>query len=450
MDRLGGGANFKTFFSQYLNLKEFQHRIIDHVHQKTSSPAVRDLVSNETLQIFLTNGPSRTIPATFEKAPGAFELSAAPLLLQRVLPMPTQPQLEALGFISENTPYPGNYFLAHLNPCRIDSLGPYGAGTLYAGDGVVIQSSLNSTGFPTDCIATLRYPYSSFAYGNMTFLWSRVESAATSPNANLFEPDARAAHGQSDPNESPYYVEYGRININFTSSGQLFHYYAPQHVVLDENSVFFNIVLRSTENPVTLYAVRRLKIESYQTDFSIDITPMQPNVHRGTPASHGFFANKHKPVDFSCAEIDRSSVTSGTRSVLTVVYSGTFDSTSSMMTYYTPGYDLQGPAPSQPPVCSVEHASVPHSNQSLPQCSDYYRLALYRQHTNSTAFRDFSTYAGKGFLISNPGYYVGCVSAQEYQVTGNARLQRLDGFVTSRFENKGTKDRGVCSSHAAE
>ena len=128
----------------------------------------------------------------------------------------------------------------------------------------------------------------------------------------MFEPDARAAHGQSDPNESPYYVEYGRININFTSSGQLVHYYAPQHVVLDENSVSFNIVLLSTENPVTLYAVRRLKIESYQTDFSIEITPMQPNVHRGTSASHGFFANKHKPVDFSCAEIDRSSVTSGT------------------------------------------------------------------------------------------------------------------------------------------
>ena len=120
--QLRGGANFKTFFSQYLNLKEFQHRIIDHVHQKTSSPAVLDLVSNETLQacfsssiiksriasihcislflqIFLTNGPSRTIPATFDNAPGAFELSAAPLLLQRVLPMPTQPQLEALGTV---------------------------------------------------------------------------------------------------------------------------------------------------------------------------------------------------------------------------------------------------------------------------------------------------------------------------------------------------------------
>ncbi len=43
------------------------------------------------------------------------------------------------------------------------------AGTLYAGDGVVIQSSQNqSTGFPTDCIAILRYPRSSFAYGNMS------------------------------------------------------------------------------------------------------------------------------------------------------------------------------------------------------------------------------------------------------------------------------------------
>ena len=141
----------------------------------------------------------------------------------------------------------------------------------------------------------------------------------------------------------------------------------------------------------------------------------------------------------------------GTRSVLTVVYSGTFDSTSSMMTYYTPGYDLQGPAPSQPSVCSIEpeHTSVPNSNQVLSQCSDYYRLALYRQHTNSTAFREFSTYAGKGFLISNPGYYIGCVSALEYQVPGNARLQRVDGFVTARFENKGSKE-GICSNHVAE
>ncbi len=113
---------FETFFSQYSNVKEIQHRVIDLVHQKASSPAVRDLVSNETLQacfsssiikshivsihciplflqIFLTTGPSRTIPATFEKAPDAFELSAAPLLLQRILPMPTQPQLEALGML---------------------------------------------------------------------------------------------------------------------------------------------------------------------------------------------------------------------------------------------------------------------------------------------------------------------------------------------------------------
>ena len=128
----------------------------------------------------------------------------------------------------------------------------------------------------------------------------------------MFEPDARAAHGQSDPNESLYFVEYGRITVNVTNNGSIIHNYAPQHVHVNEQEVSLDIVLLSAENPLTLYAVRRLKIESYQNDFSILITPMQPNVQRGTPASHGFFANKHMPVDFTCAEIDRSSVTNGT------------------------------------------------------------------------------------------------------------------------------------------
>jgi hypothetical protein len=97
------------------------------------------------LQLFFTNGLSQTIPATHQNAPGALELelSAAPLLLQRIVPMPSQSQLEALGtlllmaaatsfdsscsgFLRPNASRSGNF--AHLNQCRIDSLGPFGAG----------------------------------------------------------------------------------------------------------------------------------------------------------------------------------------------------------------------------------------------------------------------------------------------------------------------------------
>ena len=136
--------------------------------------------------------------------------------------------------------------------------------------------------------------------------------------------------------------------------------------------------------------------------------------------------------------------------MLTVVSPGIADMTSSMMTYYTPSYDL-GPAPSQPSLCSIEqtHGPEAHSNQSLPQCSDYYRLALHRQYTNSTEFRDFPTAVGRAFLISNPGYYVGCVSAQEYHVPGNARLQKLDGVVSARLQQKDVKDRNTCPSGSA-
>ena len=136
--------------------------------------------------------------------------------------------------------------------------------------------------------------------------------------------------------------------------------------------------------------------------------------------------------------------------MLTIVSHGIIDMTSSMMTYYTPSYDL-GHAPSQPPLCSIEQAHGPdaQSNHSLPQCSDYYRLALHRQYTNSTEFREFPTSLGRAFLISNPGYYVGCVSAQEYHVPGNARLQRLDGVVRAGVQKKNVVDMSTCSRGSA-
>jgi hypothetical protein len=134
---------------------------------------------------------------------------------------------------------------------------------------------------------------------------------------------------------------------------------------------------------------------------------------------------------------------------VTIVASGTFDSTSSMMSYYTPGYDLFGPAPLQPPLCSESVTFQSQSNESLPHCSDYYNFALYRQHTNSQMFHDFSASAGHAFLISDSGYYVGCVSAHQYHGPGNAKLQKLDGVVTARFQKKDMKERGTCAGGSA-
>jgi len=143
---------FDSFFDDQVNLNHLTNLAVNIFHQKMPyNPTMRNLVSSESLQIFLFN--SSSIPAVHQNAPGAFEFSAAPLLLQRILPIPTRPQLEALGFLRPSTP-PANTFGA-IDQCRIDSVGPFKAGTLYAGDGVVIQRPLMLT---LPCASTLRYP----------------------------------------------------------------------------------------------------------------------------------------------------------------------------------------------------------------------------------------------------------------------------------------------------
>jgi hypothetical protein len=127
----------------------------------------------------------------------------------------------------------------------------------------------------------------------------------------MFQADGRINYGEPGGDDS--FLEYGRITINVTDDGSTIHTYAPQHVHVTEEEVVLSIVFLSTENLVTLYAVRRLKMESYQTDFSVDIHPLQPNERRGIATSLTFFTNHPSPVDFSCAEIDRSSLISGAK-----------------------------------------------------------------------------------------------------------------------------------------
>lgn len=75
--------------------------------------------------------------------------------------------------------------------------------------------------------------------------------------------------------------------------------------------------------------------------------------------------------------------------------------------------------------------------------------APFHLFKTSKLFTENLSAAGNAFLISDPGHYVGCVSAQQYHGSGNARLQKLDGVVTARFQNKDMKDRGKCASGSA-
>jgi hypothetical protein len=160
-------------------------------------------------------------------------------------------------------------------------------------------------------------------------------------------------HGQSAHNESPYTVEYGHITINVTSNGSIVHDYAPSMVQVTDEEVLIHITLPAPlgpdmqtrmgdENPITLYAVRRLKIELPPFNASFGMTPMEPNVYRGFPVSFGFFANKSAPVDFSCVELDLSS--------------------------------MMGAKPAQPAVLSITHVTCRNSC-----CADH-RLPWHHRH----------------------------------------------------------------------
>ena len=87
---------------------------------------------------------------------------------------------------------------------------------------------------------------------------------------------------------------------------------------MNGDEVLLNIRLNSTD-PITLHAVRRFKIESQDTDVTTRLTPMQPMFMRGESVDHH---NKWhsigldiKPVDFSCTELDLTSMPNGTNSI---------------------------------------------------------------------------------------------------------------------------------------
>jgi len=423
-------------------------------HSKAPSAAIQSLVSPQTFQMSpLAHSAVQTIPAMSQNGAAAFEFSAAPSLLRR-FPPPSHLRLlanfsasvlQGLGFswpnvvndiISSSSQGHGDVW----KPCRIDSFGPLPSGTLYAGDGVVIQQPEDiRSDVDYGCIATLRYPRSSFS-GNATFFWARVESTSArrlrrtaDQSSDIFQPDAQV---HSDDNLNA--TEYGRINIEFLSNGTAVHNIQPAQGSVTDHEVILKIRLTFVD-ALTLYAVRRFKIESYEIDATTRITPLQPSLQRSSPVVDGYFVGKPKPVDFACTELDLSALPIGARAVVTVVSPGGFDPASSVMVYqYADGDELHRPAPSSPSLCSVD-------GQSHAHCSSYYSLALYRQHTNSDAFHNFSAPLGRAFLIDNPGYYVGCVSASDK----DASSVQQDGVAIVRFQKKSVKDSRQCASGSA-
>ncbi len=100
--------------------------------------------------------------------------------------------------------------------------------------------------------------------------------------------------------------------------GRIINGYLHQHVSVNGDEVLLNIRLNSTD-PITLHAVRRFKIHSHDTDVTTRLTPMQPMFMRSESVGHH---NKWhsigldiKPVDFSCTELDLTSMPNGTNSI---------------------------------------------------------------------------------------------------------------------------------------
>ena len=146
-------------------------------------------------------------------------------------------------------------------------------------------------------------------------------------------------------------------------------------------------------------------------------------------------------VRHTCCHSFLLTLAPGTRALLTAVPSGNFDTTSSAMLYnYPDERELLAAPPHNisafPPLCAV---GVKLSAGSHAQCSDYYIKGLYRQHTNSSAFHDFSSQLGRARLINTNGFHVVCVSAS----SKDAGSVFNDGVMTLRFQKKGAKD-GRC------
>jgi len=317
--------------------------------------------------------------------------------------------------------------------CKIDSFGPFGAGTLYSGDGVVIQqsSACPATGC-TGCTTILRYPRSTFGSGNITFIWARQQSTSTGggsassiypQESNLFQIDARH---RLDANTA---VEHGRIFISVSSNGLSNHIYDAQRVEVSDSDVVLRVKFMSS-SPMTFYAVRQIKIASQATSLKFPLILMQPYAAPNSPLfsgdSRGVSSSSAGIADFSCTEVDTSS-SDGGRAILLAMSSSGVNTAAFMHSFYQTRDDMSKPAPSSPIDCGT------NSSQA---CSNYYTHGLRRQYTTPADFVDFAALRGGSFLAQTPGYHLVCVSA---------RGANADGKVMLQYKKKGSPDKRSCT-----
>ena len=91
---------------------------------------------------------------------------------------------------------------------------------------------------------------------------------------------------------------------------------------VSDHEVLLKIRL-SFVDALTLYAIRRFKIESYETDVTTRLTPLQPSLQRSNAVVDGYFVGKAKPVDFACTELDLSAMPNGTKHSLPPAFAHT-------------------------------------------------------------------------------------------------------------------------------
>ena len=136
-------------------------------------------------------------------------------------------------------------------------------------------------------------------------LWSRTSKAHNSSVKDLLQPDGHAefsAHYSAIHGSTSYKQQYGRIQVH-SDSGADSRPDDSELVVVNDDEVLLNINVTSGTSVLTLYAVRRFKIQSHEVDATVALTPMQPNSQR----------NKTHPLDFSCTELDLSALSSGAK-----------------------------------------------------------------------------------------------------------------------------------------
>ena len=139
--------------------------------------------------------------------------------------------------------------------------------------------------------------------------WARTKKADFDSSVkDLLQPDGHvefSSHYSAIHGSTSYTQQYGRIQVHSDSSPDS-RADDSELVVVNDDEVLLNINVTSGTSNLTLYAVRRFKIQSHEVDSSVALTPMQPNSQRTQSVLS-------QPFDFSCTEFDLSALPSGAK-----------------------------------------------------------------------------------------------------------------------------------------